>query len=120
MIGFTIPINKKSLMKANKITIPMFMKLLATKMVASNFLGLSNKVEIILKVFGYSFSPFSKSVLFKEKRDTSAPEISAEHINNTISSAKPKTIVKSIVSRIAYKLVGSGSNYKVFNYTIFA
>src|SRR5690606_214177 len=111
---------------ANKITMPILMKLLATKMVAKSFLGLSKSEVIILKVFGLFSKPFSKSVLFKENKATSAPEISAEHNNNRTSNTKPNTIEKSTSSNKlfwkfaninALKLEGSGSNDKKFNFT---
>ncbi|GGG39312.1 hypothetical protein GCM10010976_08840 [Bizionia arctica] len=66
-------------------------------MVANSFLGLSKSEEIILKVFGFSCKPSSKSVLFKEKSATSAPEISAEQASSSANNKKPKTIEKSIV-----------------------
>ena len=102
------------------------MKLLATKMVANSFLGLSKSEAIILKVFGLSSKPFSKSVLLRENKATSAPEISAEHSSSKASNTKPNTIEKSTSSNKlfwkfaninALKLEGSGSNDKKFNFT---
>lgn len=93
----------------------MLIKLLATKMVANSFLGLSKSFEIILNVLGLLSKPSSKSVLFKEKRATSAPDISAEQKSNRMSKTKPKTTEKSIVCINEKNLVGSGSNECLFN-----
>lgn len=81
-------------------------------MVANNFLGRSKRVEIILKVLGFSSRPLSMSDRVKEKKATSAPEIRAEHINKTTSSTIPE--IKGTLMEIKgnMKLGGSGSNSK--------
>ncbi len=87
----------------------MFIKLLATNIVANNFLGRS-KSEAIIFIAGTSFSkPSFKSDLVSENKATSAPEIRAEQISKTTS----KTIlVKNevlIIKEFIIKTVGSGS-----------
>ena len=71
-------------MEANKITIAMLMKLFATNIEASNFLGFFKSSMIISKDFDLYFFASSKSFWLNEKRATSAPEIRAEPINNII------------------------------------
>ena len=62
----------------------MFIKLLATKIVANSFLGRSKSVAII-NIAGDLFSkPSSKLDLVNENNATSAPEIRAEHISKII------------------------------------
>ena len=69
---------------ANNKTIAIFIKLLATKIVANNFLGFDNNFLTIVKLAESSLSEdsSSKSVAVKEKKEISAPEINAEQINN--------------------------------------
>lgn len=93
----------------------MFIKLLATKMVANNFLGLSSNLVKIGTALDFSPKPSSKSVLLKENNATSAPEISAEQISRIKSSTKPRTIEISAVNKLMIKLGGSGSNYQWFS-----
>ena len=62
---------------ANKITIEIFIKLFATKIVANNFFGLSSNFEIISIGFEFSSSAVSRSDCVNAKRATSAPETSA-------------------------------------------
>ena len=95
----------------------MFIKLLATNTVASNFFGRSNSNEIIWIRFDFSSKPFSISVLESENKATSAPEISAEHANNKNNKTKPETTETSIAIIKLLKLVGSGSKYVCFSYT---
>lgn len=59
--------------------------------------------------FGFSSEPSFKSLLVKENKATSAPEINAEQSRSTNNSAKPLTIEKSIAKLIIKKLEGSGS-----------
>lgn len=65
--------------EANKITMAILMKLLATSMVANSFFGRSNSREMIWKAVDFSSKPLSISERVKEKKATSAPEIRAEH-----------------------------------------
>ena len=58
---------------------PMFIKLLATNMVANNFLGRSNKLNMISIRLDLASNLFSISVLVSENKATSEPEIRAEH-----------------------------------------
>ena len=64
-------------------TIAIFIKLLATNIVANSFLGLDNRFFTIIKLPGDSFSEdsSSKSVGVNEKNAISAPEIKAEQTN---------------------------------------
>ena len=48
----------------------MLIKLLATNIVASNFLGRSKSVEMIENAFGCSFKPVSISDFFNENKAT--------------------------------------------------
>jgi len=57
----------------------MFIKLLATNMVANSFLGRSKSLDKISMGFDFCSKPSSISFAFKENKATSAPEISAEH-----------------------------------------
>lgn len=86
------------------------MKLLATRIVASSFLGRSKSLAIISKRLEDFSLPDSSSVRGKEKRATSAPEIKAEQNKSIITNTRPKAIEKSIEINNALKLEGSGSN----------
>ena len=89
----------------------MFIKLLATKIVAKSFLGFSSKPEIIRMGFEPDSRPLSNWVLLSEKRATSAPDMSAEQNRSTKSNAIPKTIDTSMADIKTNKLEGSGSNF---------
>lgn len=89
----------------------MLIKLLATKMVAKSFFGLSNNFEIISMGFEFSCEAFSISVCVNENSATSAPETKAEHSNNTNSKITPKAIEVSMAKVFIIKLKGSGSKY---------
>lgn len=89
---------------------PIFIKLLATNIVASNFFGRSNNLETISKGFEFSSSPLSISVLESENNATSTPDIRAEQINNTNNNVKPST-AEILIADSNNKLSGSGSNY---------
>lgn len=93
---------------------PIFIKLLATKIVANNFFGRSNSLDIILKTFGLSSKPFSISLRVNEKKATSAPEINAEHNNSAMSKIIPETndVLSDMENKI--KLAGSGSKVNTF------
>lgn len=87
----------------------MLIKLLATSIVASSFLGLFKSFVIIDSDLDTVKSSGSKSVLVSENKATSAPEISAEHSNSINNSKKLETIEKPMVE-INNIIVGSGSN----------
>ena len=89
----------------------MFIKLLATNIVANNFLGRSNSIAIICIRLDLASNPFSISVLVSENKATSAPEISAEQNSSKNNNTKPKTTETSIAITKLLKLVGSGSKY---------
>jgi hypothetical protein len=65
------------------------MKLLATRIEASSFLGFFKSSVIISKDFDLDFFASSKSFLLNEKRATSAPEIRADPINKITSPIIP-------------------------------
>ena len=81
----------------NKITTPILIKLLATRSVASNFLGFSSSFVIIFPFDGCSCKVSSKSFCDKENSATSAPEIRAEQNNKAKIATKPKT---KLVSKV--------------------
>ena len=63
----------------------MFMKLLATNIVANKRLGLDSNLATNF-LFLNVFDSISNWFCFKEKKETSDPEINAEKINKTISA----------------------------------
>ena len=87
------------------------MKLFATSIVANNFFGRSKSLEIIWMRLDFCSKPSSISVLVRENKATSAPDISAEKNNNKNKSTKPLTIDGSIAKNNALKLGGPGSKY---------
>lgn len=76
-----------SLNDANNNTIAMFIKLLATRMVANNLLGFSSKFRTISNFFEGSLSEDEslRSETDNENKATSDPDINAEHISKTKS-----------------------------------
>ena len=79
-------------------TIAIFIKLFATKIVANSFLG-NFKSEVIITVdLELSLLRRSISDLVSENNATSAPEIKAEPINNNKSKINAKTNVVISVS----------------------
>jgi hypothetical protein len=86
-----------------------FIKLLATKIVANSFFGLSKSFEIIPMLFEFSKASLFKSDFVNEKIATSAPEIRAEQKSKTIRIAilAIKEVFNS--ANIIIKLLGSGS-----------
>ena len=92
------------------ITIPILIKLFATRIVASSFFGLSSNLEMINRGVFFSSSLSSISDLVSENKATSAPETKAEQMSSTKSSTKPNITEYSTVTRNAKKLGGSGSN----------
>ena len=78
--GFSMPPRKESLRTVNTRTIAIFMKLLATKIVAKSLFGFLSKAMTRFKAASGVFSSESYNDLScKEKNATSVPEISAEH-----------------------------------------
>src|SRR5690554_1764507 len=89
----------------------MFMKLLATRIVAKSFFGFDSNFSTIASFLAIAFSLFvSKSEEDKEKKATSAPEISAEQPNKTTSKTILVICVKSKVLINNSKPGGSVSN----------
>lgn len=89
------------------ITTPMWLKLLATKMVASNFFGRCNNFEIKLAFEASSSNNVAMSFCVSEKRATSAAETIAEQKRKNAIDKLPKT---KFVSMALKKLkLGSGS-----------
>ena len=99
LILVSTPLNRRSLNAAKRITIPMFIKLLATKIVASNFFGRRKSEFIIFRAFEGLLSSASKSTFVSEKRATSAPEIRAEQHNKMIRNNTPNASVVSMEFR---------------------
>ena len=77
--GEPIALNNTSPSLVNRITIPIFIKLFATKIVAKSLFGFSNKFIIILKDLRSDFD--SISLLDNENNATSDPEMNPENIN---------------------------------------
>jgi len=75
---------------------PILIKLLVMRIVASNFRGLASNF-LSLRTNFKSFDSCSTNLIFKEKKATSAPEIKAEQINKikTTMIAKMGSSVKS-------------------------
>ena len=84
-----------------------FIKLLAIRIVANNFFGLSSN-STISSVFS-SESCASKSLFDSEKKATSVPEIIADKINKPANEIMPIMDDQSTYE-IKKVLAGSGSN----------
>jgi len=93
------PLNSCSLSEAKSKTIPIFIKLLATKIVANNFFGRCSRAIIVSSAFEGVFSSGSKSDLLNENRATSAPEIRAEHTKRITRETPPNNKWGSIKFR---------------------
>jgi len=98
-------------MEANNMTMAMLIKLFATNIDANNFFGCFKSSIIISNDFDLLSFASSKSFCVSEKRATSAPDISAEHIK---SMSNPRIPVIKVLSKKDIKLEGSGSKYGVF------
>ena len=110
-MGFEIPLRYKGLKEANNNTMAILIKLFATKMIASNRLGFAKSDRINESCFAFWFSASLRVALLREKKATSAPEMSAEEvINPSRSSPFSHTKDISIEKRLLNK-AGSGSNY---------
>ena len=96
-------------------TMPIFIKLLATKIVASNFLGRCSNFEIMRNTLGLSSNPLSISLRVKEKKATSVPEINAEHNRRITSKIIPETKDVPVNKKNKIKLEGSGSKVNRFD-----
>ena len=81
----SVCLKKWSLSEANNKTMPMFIKLLATKIVASSFLGFFSSFVMVSMILESVSSPVLKSLWLIENNATSAPDISAEQ-NSSIKS----------------------------------
>ena len=75
-------------------------KLLAIKIVASNFLGLSLIFKMSLLVLLSSLSKRSKSLGDREKYATSDPDIKAEQTSRKISNIEVLAILKNDSKKI--------------------
>lgn len=110
MMGFEIPLRYKGLKEANNNTIAILIKLFATKMIASNRFGFAKSDRINESCFAFWFSASLRVALLREKKATSAPEMSAEEvINPSRSSPFSQTKEISIEKKLLNK-AGSGSN----------
>ena len=111
---YLIPSKTASLIEANNKTIAIFIKLLATNIVANNFFGRS-KSDAIISMAGDLFSkPSSKLDLVSENKATSAPEINAEHNSKTTSTIILVIKEVLIIKKEEIKTVGSGSKIKFY------
>lgn len=104
--------NNVSPKKANNNTTAILIKLLATKIVASNFLGRSNKLDMVSIAADCSLIPLSISDFVSEKKATSAPEIKAEQASRTKSNTAPVINDVLVTNKVEIKTVGSGSKIK--------
>lgn len=102
-------LNNVSPKKANSNTIAIFMKLLATKIVARSFFGRSNKLDMVSIAADFSLTPLSISDFVNEKKATSAPEIKAEQASRTKSNTAPVINDVLVTNKVEIKTVGSGS-----------
>jgi hypothetical protein len=84
-IVFVIPLKSVSPMYANNKTTAILIKLLATRIVANNFLGRYKRFAIIPIGADLFSMPSFILDLVKENKATSAPEINAEQTSKTIS-----------------------------------
>ena len=102
-----IPEKNRSLIDAKRMTIAILIKLLATNMVANNFLGFKRRFSTMINLLESTFSGdfSSKSVAVSENNATSVPDISAEHNNNT-NSITILVIWLTLISDINNKLGG--------------
>jgi hypothetical protein len=110
-MGFEIPLRYKGLKEANNNTMAMLIKLLATNMIANNRFGFAKSDRINERCFAFWASASLKVALLREKKATSAPEMSAEDVINPNRST-PFSHTKDISNekRLLNK-AGSGSNY---------
>ena len=88
---------------------PILIKLLATNIVASSFLGRSKSREMMLNDCGCSSRPESISDFTSEKKATSAPDIRAEQSRRITNSSMPDRKDISTDTSNEIKLGGSGS-----------
>lgn len=87
-MGFSMVEKKYSPRDENTKTMAILIKLLTTKMVANKRLGFSKSLMIAAVVGSLLFSEDSsdsKSLGFKEKKATSAPDIKADIINKAMT-----------------------------------
>ncbi len=98
---------------ANSNTMAIFIKLLATRIVARSFFGRSSNDAIICMPEEFSSIPLSIFDFVNEKSATSAPEIRAEHANNITS--RIILVIKDVLVAIKFesKTEGSGSKIKL-------
>jgi hypothetical protein len=86
---------------ANNNTIAILIKLLATNIVASNRLGVLNNLATSI-LFLNVFESESNCDCVNEKKATSAPDINAEHINNTNNAT---TLISALLLNTAKEIV---------------
>jgi hypothetical protein len=88
--------NKLALIKENKITTPILIKLLATRSVANNFLGFSTNNKMSFPLEESAFERSSRVLGDKEKKATSAPESNADIKSKTKIPIVPKSKLESM------------------------
>jgi hypothetical protein len=110
--GCVIVLKRVSPINANNKTIAILIKLLATRIVANNFLGRSNSFAIICIVTDLFSIPSSILDFVRENKATSAPEIKAEHTSKT--KRKRILVINDVLltNTLESKTVGSGSKRK--------
>ena len=91
---------------------PIFIKLFVISIVAKSLFGFFKRFKTNFVFFDFSFFSISTSFGAREKKATSAPEISAEQNNNRIMIIKLSTIPIDIGSKVISKkrLSKSGLN----------
>jgi hypothetical protein len=89
------------------------MKLLATNMVANNFLGRSRSFARICMGTDLFSKPSLILDLVKENKATSAPEIKPEHMSSTTSNTILEINEVLVTNKFEIKTVGSGSKIKL-------
>ena len=90
------------------ITTPIWLKLLATRIVAKSFFGFCNNFEITFAFVASCLNSMLRSFWVNENMATSAAETIAEQNKKKTIAKMPKTVLKSILAK---KLIlGSGSN----------
>ena len=100
-------------MKANNKTTAIFIKLLATRIVANNFLGRSKSLATNAIATDLFSRPSSILDLVKENNATSAPEINAEQISKIISKTILEINEVLVINKFEIKTVGSGSKMQL-------
>ena len=111
IIVLVTSLKRVSPINANSNTMAIFIKLLATRIVANSFFGRSNKLAIICMFTDLFSRPSSILDLVNEKSATSAPEINAEQANNITS--RIILVIKDVLVTIKFEIKTEGSGSKI-------